>query len=240
MSSDYIKKTLSLLKKIQLKNNTEIINSAKFFFDSYKNNGLVYIFGTGHSHLLSIDGHYRAGGFAAICPILDERIMLHKDAIGGSKLERSSGLAKKILKKYSLKSSDTFVIFTNSGVNLAPIEAAIFAKEKNCKVIGVSSLHYAKIAPLSKIGKRLKEVVDIHIDNCGPPGDALIKIKNGVKVSAFSTIGGSFILNSIINETAKLAKNEKIFPFYISSNMPNAKKHNQKLFKKYKKLNPHL
>ena len=49
-----------------------------------------------------------------------------------------------------------------------------------------------------------------------------------------------FILNSIISEVAELAKNEKPFPFYVSANMPNAKKHNQKLYKKFKRKNPHI
>jgi len=37
-----------------------------------------------------------------------------------------------------------------------------------------------------------------------------------------------------------MLKKEKIFPFYISSNMPNANANNDKLVNKYKKVNPHL
>ena len=66
------------------------------------------------------------------------------------------------------------------------------------------------------------------------------EITKGIKVSAFSTIAGSFILNSIIAETAKLAKNDDPFPFYISSNMPKSKEHNEMLLKKYRARNPHL
>ena len=240
MSSDYLNLTIKLLKKIQIKNNKKFLKAAKYFYNSYKKGGLIYIFGTGHSHLISLDGHYRAGGFAAICPIIDEKIMLHKNAIKGSTYERSPGVSKKILNKYSISKKDTFVVFSNSGVNQAPIEAATYALEKGCKVIAISSSNYAKIAPKSKIGKKLSEVCSIHIDNFGPPGDALVSIKKNIKVSAFSTIAGSFILNSIIKETAKISKKDKKFPFYISSNMPNAKKNNQKLLNKYKKVNPHL
>ena len=52
-------------------------------------------------------------------------------------------------------------------------------------------------------------------------------------VGPASTITGSFILNSILIEVANFLKNEKIFPFYISVNMPNAKKNNDKLVKKF-------
>ena len=82
--------------------------------------------------------------------------------------------------------------------------------------------------------------MNYHIDNCGPPGDALININKKFNVSPFSTIAGSFILNSILSEVAELCKNEKPFPFYISGNMPNAQKHNDQLAKHYKKRNPHI
>ena len=77
--------------------------------------------------------------------------------------------------------------------------------------------------------KRLSELSDYYIDNCGPIGDALVTINNNLKVSAFSTISGSFILNSILSEVADLAKDEDPFPFYVSANIPNAKNNNNQL-----------
>ena len=83
------------------------------------------------------------------------------------------------------------------------------------------------------------EICDIYIDNKIPPGDAVVEI-NKMMVGPASSITGAFILNSILVEVANLLKNEKIFPFYISVNMPGAKENNDKLVKKYKKSNPHL
>ena len=190
--------------------------------------------------MLAEEGHFRAGGFAAICPILNSSLMLHEDTMFSSVLERTEGVATNLIKKYNIESKDILVIFTNSGVNQAPLEASYIAKKLKCKTVGVSSESYSKIAKKSKYKKRLSEVVDYHFDNYGPPGDALIEIKKNFNVSPFSTIAGSFILNSIISEVAELAKNEKPFPFYISGNMPNAEKHNKKLMKKYIKKNPHI
>ena len=48
------------------------------------------------------------------------------------------------------------------------------------------------------------------------------------KVAPFSTISGSFIYNSIISHLAELCKNEELFPFYISANMPQASEHNER------------
>ncbi len=40
----------------------------------------LYIFGTGHAHILAEEMFYRAGGLAAVIPILDEPLMLHVSA----------------------------------------------------------------------------------------------------------------------------------------------------------------
>ena len=236
----YKKEVFNLLEKISSNQKDKFFKVAQEFYKTYKKNGMIYIFGTGHSHMLAEEGHFRAGGFAPICPILNSSLMLHEDTIFSSVLERTEGVATNLIKKYNIESKDILVIFTNSGVNQAPLEASYIAKKLKCKTVGVSSESYSKIAKKSKYKKRLSEVVDYHFDNYGPPGDAIIEIKKNLNVSPFSTIAGSFILNSIISEVAELAKNEKPFPFYISGNMPNAEKHNNKLMKKYIKKNPHI
>ena len=228
------------IKKIIINQKNILINVSKLFYKTYKNNGMIYIFGTGHSHMLAEEGHFRAGGFAPICPILNSSLMLHENTVLSSTLERTAGIATELLKKYNIKSNDVVVIYTNSGVNQAPIEAAYFAKKIKCKSVGISSKQYSNIAKKSKYKKKLYEVVDYHIDNYGPPGDALIKINEKYNTSPISTISGSFILNAILSEVANLAKNDDPFPFYISGNMPNAEKHNLRLIKKYKKRNPHI
>jgi len=131
------------------------------------------------------------------------------------------------------------MIVSNSGVNHAPVEAAMIAKEKNTKTIALTSISYSKKAPLSELNKRLYEVVDVFIDNKIPPGDSIINV-NKFSIGPASTITGSFILNSILIEVASMLKGEKIFPFYISSNMPNANKNNTILENKFRKRNPHL
>ncbi len=236
----YENKICKLLKNISTQESKKIITVANEFFKTYKKNGMIYLFGTGHSHMIAEEGHFRAGGFAPICPILHSSLMLHENTNLSSVLERTDGIATNILEKYSIQAKDILVIFSNSGVNHAPIEAAYYAKKIKCKTVGVSSESYANLAKKSKYKKKLSTVVDYHIDNCGPPGDALISIKKNHSVSPFSTIAGSFILNSIISEVAELCRNEKPFPFYISGNMPNAKKHNNNLLKKYKSRNPHI
>ena len=238
-SQNYANQINLILKKIFKEENAKILKSAKLISRSYKKGGQLFIFGTGHSNLLAEESFHRAGGYAAACPIRSEEINYSKGTKKGTELERTENVAKRALQKYKLSSKDVLMIVSNSGVNHAPVEAALIAKKKKIKTIALTSYKFSKQAPLSKLKKRLYEICDIYIDNKIPPGDAIVAINN-MMVGPASTITGSYILNSILVEVANLLKNEKIFPFYISVNMPGAKENNDKLVKKYKESNPHL
>ena len=238
-SRSYAFKINSILKKIVKEEGKKFIQCAKIIENSYKKGGQLYIFGTGHSRLLGEEAFHRAGGFAAACPIRDDNLSFQKGAKKATQLERTPLIAKKALDKYKLTNKDILMIVSNSGVNHAPVEAAFIAKKKKIKTIAITSYQFSNKAPLSKLKKKLYEIVDIYIDNKIPAGDSIMKVDR-FSVGPVSTITGSFILNSILIEVANMLKNEKIFPFYISSNMPNASKNNNRLEKKFKKINPHL
>ena len=239
LTNNYLSKINSILNKILKDEKNKIITSAKLIRDSYKKGGQLYIFGTGHSRLLGEEAFHRAGGFAAACPIRDDNLSFKKGAKKATSLERTPDVAKKALSKYKITNRDILMIVSNSGVNHAPVEAAMIGKEKKIKTIAITSVKFSKKAPLSKLNKRLYQLVDIFIDNKIPPGDSIINIDK-FSVGPASTITGSFILNSILIEVANMLKTEKVFPFYISSNMPNANKNNNKLENKFRKNNPHL
>ena len=143
------------------------------------------------------------------------------------------------MRKFNLQKQDVLIIFSNSGVNKAPIEAAEYAKKIGLKVISITSIKYSKSIKFSK-NKKLYKISDVFIDNKGPIGDSLIKVKNNFNIGTSSTIANSFILNAIFLELANLLKNEKPYPFYLSSNIKGANDHNNKLEKKYNKRNKFL
>ena len=200
------------------------------------------MFGSGHSHMLAEEGHYRAGGLAPVVPILASSLMLHEWSTGSSKFERTLGLAPTILARYQPTQQDVLVIISNSGVNAVPVEMALTAKQKGLTVIALTSLEYTAHAPLSPLGKRLAEIADIVIDNQLPPGDALVEIGNGgLHSGPGSTVLGAFLLNALLTEVVwRLAAEGSMPPVYISSNMPGGAQHNQELIERYKARNPHL
>lgn len=238
----YMTAVLQTLQQIQKAEQSVMQQVVEASILSVQQGGLIYLFGTGHSHLLAEEGHYRAGGLAAICPILSTTTMLHEGAVLGSTLERTSGIARALLQKYQPTRDDLIIIFSNSGVNTVPIEMAMAAKEIGMTVVAVVAKSYAAQARAGALGKKLADAADMVLDNHGPPGDALVELgHSGVRTGPISTITGAFLLNTILTEVAcRLAETAEQPPVYISSNMPGAKEHNARLVEQYRKKNPHL
>lgn len=203
--------------------------------------GIVYILGTGHSHMLAEEGHYRAGGLACVCPVLISSLMLHENSVASGAFERVSGLAPAIFQRYGLTDRDMLFVFSNSGVNAVPVEAALHARALGMTVAAVVSLDYAAQIPVGKTGKKLADVADIVLNNGGVPGDALISLNESLRVGPLSTIGGAFLLNSIFVEASqRLLRDGHEPPVILSANMPGANEHNAPLVAHYRLRNPHL
>jgi uncharacterized phosphosugar-binding protein len=216
--------------------------AAAAIVDTIEAGGVVFLFGTGHSHMLAEEGHYRAGGLAAVCPVLFSSLMLHEGAVTSTKLERTSGLGPMVLARYRPTPKDVLVIFSNSGVNTVPVETALAAKEIGMKVIAIIAGEYAAQVPVGPVGKKLAEVADIVLDNHGIPGDALVTLENSeLRVGPLSTIAGAYILNAMLTEAVwRINAKGVVPPIYISANMPGANEHNLALVEENRARNPHL
>ena len=238
----YCTAALTILNQIITTQTDAIDAAAASVVNSIEADGLVYLFGTGHSHMMAEEGHYRAGGLGAICPILSSSLMLHESAAASTRVERTPGIGSAVLSRYAPTTDDTLFVFSNSGVNAAPVETALAAKAYGLTVIGVVSLDYSLNTAPKVDGKRLSDVADIVIDNRGVPGDSLVEIgDSGLRTGPASTVSGAFILNAVLTEAIwRLAEVGTTPPIYISANMPGAIEHNDELVKRFRTRNPHL
>lgn len=199
----------------------------------------VYVFGTGHSHMLAEEVHYRAGGLAFTIPVLVGSAMLHEGAVISSVYERTEGLVRPVLERYAIQPGDVLIIASNSGVNAAPIEAADYGREIGATVIAITSVAYS--SAIANGRRRLADIADVVLDNGLPPGDAVLDLPGtALKTGPVSTAIGVTVLNAIFAEVASELSKAGDAPIYLSANMPGAAEINQKLVRKYRPRNPHL
>lgn len=235
----YYTEIVSILEKIKNTQKEKIETASKMVAEVIKNDGIIYIFGCGHSHLIGLDCFYRAGGLVNVSAMLDTDLMLHNGAAKSSKMEKMSGIAESIFERYCLTEKDILITVSTSGKNAVPCEMAMTATKNGIPNISVVSSAYFNDKTENK---KLFECSDIYIDNCVPHGDAVMDITGtDVKMGSVSTAASSFILQSVLLEAAEIAsKNGAELPIYKSGNIEGGAEFNKALIKKYMPRIKHL
>ncbi|MGZ4962876.1 MAG: SIS domain-containing protein [Limisphaerales bacterium] len=201
---DYFKAAQDQLARITRTQRTQMDTAADWVRATLMQDRFLYAFGSGHSHVLAEEVFYRAGGLARVVPILDENLMVHVSASTSTEWERKEGYAKEVLSRYPMVSGDLLFIISNSGRNPVPVEMALEAKARGARVIAISSCDYvATVTSRHSSGKKLTEIADVVIDNCGRAGDATVQIEGlPQRIGPTSTISSAFILHAIFVEAA--------------------------------------
>jgi len=203
---------------------------------------MVYTLGTGHGHLLALEVFYRAGGMARVCPILDERLMLHIDAAESSLWERREEIVPELLEKYPIGKGDVLIAASNSGRNGAAVLYPAEARKRGATVIALTNMaHTMHVTPRNSAGLRLCETADIVLDNGGAIGDAALLMADGMRVGPTSTAVGAAILQAIACRVKEISLGEGWeAEFFKSSNIDGGDEYNAALLEKYGDIIPGL
>ena len=205
---------------------------------------LVHLYGSGHSHMPTLDAFPRYGGFIGLHPLNDPRLMWHNVlGPGGVKellwLERTEGYAKQFLGHEPLRAGDVLVVFSHGGRNAAPVETAMYGRERGLTVVGVTSTVNLERPPEHSSGKRLAEVSDIVIDTRVPIEDALVAVEGWQRpVAGASTIVAMAVMQELVARTAQLlAKRGVTLPTFVSPTVPGASlASNDEVFEAHRRL----
>ena len=226
--SEYLSKITSLLAEIETQEAVALERAAEAVADVICRDGLVHVFGCGHSHLPALDAFYRAGGLACVSPLLDEDLMLHDGAAKSSRMEKMPGIAPEAFRRAGVDpAKDILVVISASGKNAAPVEMLRTAKAAGVKTLAISSSAYRAH------GGVLLDEADIPIDCKVPHGDAVIAVGDA-KMGGLSTYASMFILNSILIEGAKKALARGVTPpIYTSGNVDGGTAKNIALEERY-------
>ena len=239
MLDTYYAQNLAVLERIRTTQEEHITQAAGLAAKTILNEGIIYIFGCGHSHLIALDNFYRAGGLCNVCPILDADLMLHDGAAKSSKMEKMQGLAENILDRYCLNRNDCLFIISTSGKNAVPVEMAQAARVKGISTVSVvSGAYFNDPSDLPK----LYQCTDLYIDNCVPHGDAVMEVSGcDTRMGSLSTVASAFSMQTVMLCAAEeAAKQGKKPPIYKSGNVAGGTEFNKKLIRAYMHRIKHL
>lgn len=243
MFNQYFEKLKGLLTTVEAVEEKSIKAAANEIAKCIENNGIVHVFGCGHSHMIGEELFYRAGGLVPINPILIEDLMLHKGAVRSSQLEQQNDFADSFMGDISIAPNDVVMVVSTSGRNPVPIDVAKWAKKQKAFVIAITSLAYPKtVSSRHKDGHYLFQAADLVIDNHIPLGDALMELPNlEVSFGSGSTVVGTAIANGIMVEAVNvMVEHQFTPPIFKSGNADGAAEHNRELINKYKNRIPML
>lgn len=218
----------------------DIMKAAEILTDTTKNNGIIHLFGSGHSSLIAEDVFWRAATLANVHAIFESAVAGINEVTKTSKIEKLEGIGRIILEYNRALPPDAIICISNSGNNAATVDVALGAKERGVPVIAITNVTYAdQLTTHHSSGKKLKDVADVVIDNCSLYGDAAVEIPGfSQKVGATSTIPVAFIVPALLVQTCENLVELGIQPdVYYNGHLayedPAIKLHNDALVDRY-------
>lgn len=229
--SQYISDVHSLIDEMAFANEKSLPVVASIIAESLANDGVLHVFGSGHSSLLAQEVFYRAGGLAPVNAMLDVNLTV----FGTSRptwVERLEGYADSIFASYDVRPGEVMLNISNSGINPVPIDMALGAQKRGLIPVAIgSSTIYADAESRHSSGSSLFDVADHVMDTRVPYGDAITAVGD-VRTGAVSTLLGSALLNLLTIEIVQQMGADA--PVFVSQNIPGGDEANVALIERYR------
>ena len=221
----YFQDAMSRLPGLLHNQRAEIDRAAALCTDAIAADGLVHLFGCGHSRMMCEEMTPRQGCYVGWHTIVELGLTFHNAIVGPNglrqslHLEKTLGYAEQILRNFAFGKKDVLIVISTSGIREVIIEMAEGAKTRGLSVIALlSKSHCEQSKPAHPSGKKLIDVADVVLDNGAPIGDSLLTIegcKN--KTGPFSTLGGAMVMNMLRCEVAQRLMDRGIEPVFLPS-----------------------
>ena len=227
-----------LLARLAATQGAAIEEASRWCADAIAADGLVHLFGTGHSRIPVEEMFPRYGSFPGFNPIVELSMTFHTEVVGANGqrqamfIERVPGLAEVILSNFTFGPEDVMIVFSASGLSAVPVEMARGARRRGLRVIAVTSVEQSLSGEADpRVGARLLDEADLVIDLCTPAADALITL-DGLEtpVGPGSTVTAVAIVNSLKVRIAELLVERGAMPPVITRSTVVGPERSQALF----------
>ncbi|HEX8487909.1 MAG TPA: SIS domain-containing protein [Propionibacteriaceae bacterium] len=222
-----------------------IATAAALVVESLAADGVVQVFGTGHSRSFAMEIAGRAGGLVPANKLSLSDLVFYGGAAPESMLdpalERDESVAARLLAAHDIHPPDVFVVCSNSGGNGSTVELVRLVTERGHRLIVVTSMsHTTRITSRHSSGRLLYEFADVVIDNGSPFGDAALELPPAADgtargaILATSSLTGTLIAQLLVTEVCgRLLELGREVPILISANIPEGDAHNARLRERY-------
>jgi uncharacterized phosphosugar-binding protein len=140
-----------------------------------------------------------------------------------SRRATDEALADLALARSALAPGDVLIVNSVSGKAAAVVQVALAAKQLGATVVGITNVTYSRAVPSEhSSGRRLCDIADVVIDNCGVVGDAALDVE-GVDTRVAPTSGLTFcyIIWALVSEAVAQMAARGLKPhIYMSVNLP--------------------
>ncbi|MGK5088405.1 sugar isomerase domain-containing protein [Bdellovibrionota bacterium FG-2] len=192
----------------------------------------LFVSGSGHSGLFSLELYHRAGGASFVVPIVADYLLPTAGPSVVRMLERTAGTSSVLLDRFGPKPGEMIWICSQSGINASVVDMALVSKSRGIKTVAFTSVaHSTAVNSRHPSGKRLFEVCDQVVDMGGRSGDALVPITPETFAGPVSTLSSILLAHSIIVAACAELEASGVRCVYTSVNTPEGEARNKELEK---------
>src|SRR5260221_13406238 len=141
----YLQEAMSRLPGLLAGQRPALDRAAALCTDAIAADGLVHLFGCGHSRMLCEEMTPRQGCFVGWHTIVELALSFHNLIVGPNglrqslHLEKTPGYAEQILRNFAFGAKDVLIVISTSGIREVIVAIAEGARQRGLKVVGVVS-----------------------------------------------------------------------------------------------------
>jgi uncharacterized phosphosugar-binding protein len=233
-----------ILARIRATQLEPIRQAADLIASAGASGGGLHFFDTGHC---SREAVHRAGGLCMLRHLqldfsVDSRPAPRRasqvgDRHAAGRSRSDEQLGDLAVQRSGLAPGDVLLIASVSGKAALVVEVALAAQRLGAKVVAITNVAYSTaVESTHSSGKRLCEVADVTIDNCGVVGDAVLSME-GIDTGVAPTSGVAFcyVVWAIVAEAVAQMQARGMHPhIYRSVNLPDGEAFNARAEQDYR------
>jgi uncharacterized phosphosugar-binding protein len=224
----YLDALTARLAEARAANVESLVLAARLVEEAVAGDGIVYVFGSGHSQLAALELNRRAGGLAPLQVILDPTWGV---------AERIEGFGAALVADLGFGPPDCLVVISSSGSTRASIEIARTGQARGVPVIAVTSMAASRSAASEPPSvTRLCDLADVVLDNPATGRDSAVRVEpRDVGLAQTSTVVAAALLHEVVvSAIAGLVRRGLDPPVLRANAEAGGREYNAKLFGRYR------